>query len=261
MSNTALPRLAASILAAIACALGASAAAAQRDGLSRGTAILVYHRFGAVATDSMTVTTRVFEQHLLAIRERGYTVVRARQFVDSLRAGFPELARSVVITVDDGHRSVYTDMWPLVRRHQIPVTLFVYPSAISNAAYAMTWVELEELARSGLVDVHSHTYWHPDLLREKRRLAAADYARFADFQLVRSRQVLEKRIGAPVNLLAWPFGNYDAELMSRAAGLGYDAAFTLERRAARSSDPLMALPRYLVTDADRGPRFEHLLAP
>jgi peptidoglycan/xylan/chitin deacetylase (PgdA/CDA1 family) len=49
---------------------------------------------------------------------------------------------SVVITVDDGHISVYRDVFPLVRKCRIPVTLFIYPSAISNAPYAMTWVQL-----------------------------------------------------------------------------------------------------------------------
>jgi peptidoglycan/xylan/chitin deacetylase (PgdA/CDA1 family) len=34
--------------------------------------------------------------------------------------------RSVVITVDDGHRSVYTHMFPLVKQYRVPVTLFVH---------------------------------------------------------------------------------------------------------------------------------------
>jgi Polysaccharide deacetylase len=50
------------------------------------------------------------------------------------------------------------------------VTLFVYPSAVSNAAYALTWEQLRELQATGLVDIQSHTYWHPNFREEKRRL-------------------------------------------------------------------------------------------
>ena len=257
MIGTALPRLVAPILVGLACAFLAPAAQAVPDAIP----ILLYHRFGAVVADSMTVTAAAFEQQLQIIRERHCEVMPVRRLVAYLRGGAsPPQSCSVVITVDDAHRSVYTDLWPLVRRYAIPVTLFVYPSAISRASYAMTWAQLEELVASGLVDVQSHTYWHPNFRTEKRRLTPADYQRFVDDQLTRSRRTLESKLGVRVNLLAWPFGLYDPELIGRAAALGYDAAFTLERRPARPSDPIMALPRYLITDADRGARFERLLA-
>jgi peptidoglycan/xylan/chitin deacetylase (PgdA/CDA1 family) len=223
--------------------------------------ILVYHRFGAVAADSMTVTTPVFASHLRHLREGGYTVVPLRQFVDYVlgRAPAPH-PRAVVITADDGHRSVYTDMLPLVREYGIPVTLFIYPSAISRADYALTWEQLKALEATGLFDVQSHTYWHPHFGREKRRLSPSEYEGFVTFQLVRSRQTLEERLGTRVDMLAWPFGIYDDELIGQAVAAGYVAGFTLDRRHASAGDRVMALPRYLMTDHDRGAVFERLLS-
>jgi peptidoglycan/xylan/chitin deacetylase (PgdA/CDA1 family) len=102
--------------------------------------ILLYHRFGPVATDSMTVTTTLFESQLKYLRDNGYKVIPLRELVDYYLGKRPAPnPHSVVITVDDGHISVYGEMFPLVRRYNIPVTLFIYPSAISNAPYAMTW--------------------------------------------------------------------------------------------------------------------------
>lgn len=98
----------------------------------------------------------------------------------------PPPPRAVVITADDGHRSVYAHMFPLVKRYGVPVTLFVYPSAISNAAYAMTWAQLEELAQSGPFDIQSHSYWHPNFKQEKRRLPADQYERLVESQLTKS---------------------------------------------------------------------------
>jgi len=232
-----------------------------RAGGDPGTPILVYHRFGPSVADSMTVRTSVFEAQLEQLARQGYTVIPLKTLVAHLRGDEPSLPPgSVVITMDDAHRSVYTEALPLLRRHRIPVTLFVYPSAVSRADYAMTWEQLHELAATGLVDIGSHTYWHPNFAVEKRRLSDAAYQRLVEDQLKRSRSVLENRLGTPVDLLAWPFGIYDGELMRKAAEAGYVAAFTLERHHTSAADPIMALPRYLVTDQDRGARFEALLA-
>lgn len=223
--------------------------------------VLLYHRFGPVATDSMTVTTAVFESHLKYLQEHGYVVIPLRDLVAHRLGKAPSPPDcSVAIAVDDGHRSVHAEMHPLILQYRVPVTLFVYPSAISNASYAMTWDQLRELARSGLYDIQSHTYWHPNFKTEKRQRTPQDYARFADAQLARAKEKLEKTLGSPVDMLAWPFGIHDADLMRRAAQAGYVAAFTIERRHTAPADHMLAMPRYLITNSTRGKAFERLLA-
>ncbi len=222
--------------------------------------ILVYHRFGPLAQDNMTVTTEVFAAHLRYLSENAYRVIPARDFVDfRLGKAPPPPPNAVVITADDGHRSVFTEMLPLVLRYRVPVTLFIYPSAISNADYALTWDQLRELQRTGLFDIQSHTYWHPNFSRERRRLSASEYERFVAAQLTKSRDAIREQLGIRVDMLAWPFGIHDPELARWAAQKGYVAAFTLERRPAEITDNLMALPRLLITNADRGKAFERLL--
>lgn len=67
-----------------------------------GTPILLYHRFGPEVSDSMTVTTPVFESHLKYLMDNGYTVIPLRQLVDYfLGKGLMPPHRSVVIVVDD----------------------------------------------------------------------------------------------------------------------------------------------------------------
>lgn len=87
--------------------------AAARD--STGNVILAYHRFGPVVSDSMTVTTAVFEQQLEWLAAHGYHVVPLRALVDGLRDPSRQLKPdAVAITADDGHQSVFTDMFPLI---------------------------------------------------------------------------------------------------------------------------------------------------
>ena len=249
--------------AALCLLIAGLGAAASRgaDALRPAVPILVYHRFGPTVTDPMTVTTAVFEQHLAWLRAHDYRILPLRVLVDSL--GDPARAvppRAVVITVDDGHESVYGELLPLVRRDRFPVTLFVYPSAISNADYALTWQQLAAMVDTGLIDVQSHSYWHPNFHRERARLSADAYRALVMTQLTKSRDVIGRRLGGRADLLAWPFGIHDPELERWAREAGYVAAFTIERRAARRGDDPLALPRYLMTDRDRGARFAAIVA-
>lgn len=223
--------------------------------------ILLYHRFGPAISDSMTMTTAVFESHLKYLRDNSYTVISLRQFVNyRLGKGPPPSSRSVVIVADDGHKSIYTDMLPLIKKYNVPVTLFIYPSAISNAPYAMTWEQLREIKKTGLFEIQSHTYWHPDFRKEKKRLSSVEYAKFVEMQLKKSKDRLEKEFDIEVNMLAWPFGICDDWLISKAIEAGYVASFTIERHHVSSSDSIMKLPRYLLQNADQERAFEMILA-
>ena len=74
----------------------------------------------------MTVRTSVFAGQLETLRRQGYTVIPLQVLVAYLRGtGPPPPSRAVVLSVDDGHRSVYSDMLPVLRRCGVPVTLFV----------------------------------------------------------------------------------------------------------------------------------------
>lgn len=227
---------------------------------SVNASILAYHRFGPVVKDSMTIRTTTFRTQLEYLKQHGYPVIPLRSLVMHLLGKGPAPpARAVVITADDGHASVFTEMLPLVREYRVPVTLFIYPSAISNASYAMKWDQLAELARTGLFDIQSHTYWHPNFKTERRRLAPAAFQTFVATQFAKPRTVLRDRLGVDANLLAWPFGIYDDELIASAAQSGYLAGFTLDRRPVTPREKMMALPRFLVLDSDSGQRFAAML--
>jgi peptidoglycan/xylan/chitin deacetylase (PgdA/CDA1 family) len=235
-------------------------AAERKNEITIKVPILLYHRFGPTVTDSMTVTTPVFLSHLEYLKTNGYTVIPLKQLVDFyLHKGSPPPAKSVVIVVDDGHKTVYSDMYPLVKKYRIPVTLFIYPSAISNASYAMTWNQIKDLQKTGLFDIQSHTYWHPNFQRERKKLSPQELEKLVDMQLNKSKARLEKEFGTSVDMLAWPFGIVDDYLIGRAGKAGYKAAFTIERRSTTNSDNIMKLPRYLLNNKNKGKEFAYIL--
>jgi peptidoglycan/xylan/chitin deacetylase (PgdA/CDA1 family) len=242
ISRRALTRLA-SALALLTYAGGALADPAQHDVL-----ILVYHRFAASVTDSTTVRTDTFRSQLRFFEDNGYRVVPLSDVI-AWHAGRQDNLppRALVLSVDDGHRSVYEVLWPMLKGRSVPVTLFIYPSAISNASYAMTWDQLSALVQSGTFDVESHTEWHPNFKTERARLTPDAYRRFVHDQLRRSRARIEGELHRPVRLLAWPFGIYDTELEAIARDEGYTNGFSLDAKPVTPQSNAMALPRYLMT--------------
>jgi peptidoglycan/xylan/chitin deacetylase (PgdA/CDA1 family) len=244
----------------LTCAWLLMTAAAHASVTEPHVVILVYHRFALTAQDSMTVRTDTFEAQLKSLRTHGYQVVPLRDVIKWLTDPTATLPpKTAVLTVDDGHRSVFEILRPIAVRDHLPVTLFVYPSAISNASYALTWDQLRTLKQTGLFDVHSHTYWHPNFKTERKRLTAPEFIQFVRAQLQRSRTRIEAEVGAHVDMLAWPFGIYDDQLMALAASEGYMAAFTLDGQAVKRQSAMLALPRFLIIDAYNASAFARLL--
>lgn len=233
--------------------------AASQDASAASCAVLAYHRFGPRAADSMTVRTENFEQQITLLRQHGYETIPLDVLVDGVQGKVTLPDKALAVTVDDGHASVYSALLPVLRKLALPVTLFIYPSAISRADYALTWQQLASLSASGLVQVQSHTYWHPNFHEERARLSADAYAAFVRTQLERSRGVLEARLSAPVTYLAWPYGIDDAELRAAARAAGYTAAFSLGNRPISTHDTLLALPRFLITDGYNAAGLLHAL--
>lgn len=253
-----MSRFAAVLSLAISLFCSSSAFAAVPHDVS--VPILLYHRFGATVADGMTIKTSVFEAQMKYLHDNGYKVIPLRQLVLWYQGkGAAPAPKSVVIVEDDAHRSVYSDMLPIIRKYRFPVTVFVYPSAISNAKYAMTWDQLRELKKTGLFDFQSHTYWHPNFKRERRKLQPAALDKLVMEQLTKSKRKIEQELGGSVDLLAWPFGIYDDYLLRQARSAGYVGTFSIERRHASRGEKLQLLPRYLLVNADQGKAFEQLL--
>ena len=222
--------------------------------------ILAYHRFDPATPASTTVTTKTFLSQLDTLTKDGYTVVPLHQALDVLQHKSPPPAHPITaITIDDGHESVYRVLFPIVKARRIPITLFIYPSAISNASYALTWDQLREMHASGLVDIQCHTYWHPDFRKEKRKQDPAAYAKFVDMQLTKSRTKLDSELGTHMDLLAWPYGIYDPDLEATAQHAGYRAAFAYDGLVAHPGDDNFAIHRIPIPDFLRGPGFEAAL--
>jgi peptidoglycan/xylan/chitin deacetylase (PgdA/CDA1 family) len=126
--------------------------------------------------------------------------------------------RLAAITFDDGYRDNLTVALPLLERFQLPLTLFVAAGFVGREGY-LSESELREISRHPLVTIGAHGFWH----RHFNRLTRDD----ARFELIESRRLLAGITGTAVDLLAWPYGECNAELELLSAECGYRASWSV----------------------------------
>ena len=202
--------------------------------------VLCYHIVEAPADPRMEVSRETFRQHLRYLEMTGYNVIPLRhlyEYVTGKRATIPKNA--VVITIDDGWRSTYTEAFPELRQRKFPFTVFIYPKIIGQTSNALTWKQIREMSDAG-VDIQSHALSHPYLTRRRHSsLDDAQYAAWLQNELAESKRILEKETGRKVKYIAYPYGDYDALVAKTAGEAGYDAALTCDfGKVKRGSDPL-----------------------
>jgi peptidoglycan/xylan/chitin deacetylase (PgdA/CDA1 family) len=228
----------------------AAAAAPRRSDAELPTAtVLCYHIVETPAAPRMHIDRETFRQQLRYLEMTGYNVIPLRhlyEYVEGKRSSIPKNA--VVITIDDGWRSTYTEAWPELKKRNFPFTVFVYPNIIGKTSNALTWEQIKEMSEEG-VDIQSHALSHPYLTRRKHRSMSDDkYAAWLRKELAESKRILEKHSGKPVEFIAYPYGDYDDTVASAAGRAGYAAALTCDfGRVKKGSDPLR-MKRFVIDD-------------
>lgn len=187
--------------------------------------------------------------------QAGFTVEELHQILHWLELNFRLLtpleffesdAPGVLLTFDDGKANNYTNALPVLVQHNAPAVFFVstqhvldsrawQPVTARRACFqwnnpadvpdewawellnGMTPQQVADCARHPLITVGSHTVTHPFLTRCEPQVL--------EHELVSSRQQLELMTGTPVDLFAYPTGDYDRRVIEAVQRAGYRYAF------------------------------------
>jgi peptidoglycan/xylan/chitin deacetylase (PgdA/CDA1 family) len=190
--------------------------------------ILTYHRFSDDCPSPLCMPTAVFKQQMRYLKENGYHALTPEELLAFLEYRQPLPKQSVLITIDDGYRSVYDIAYPILRANGFTAILFIYTELIDVAPIALTWNQLMEMKRDGFA-IGSHTITHSDLTLPKEAESKADYAARVEKELTGSKQIIDRRLGQDTWLLAYPYGNYDQKTVAASKQTGYKLAMSVKR--------------------------------
>lgn len=266
------------LLSALLCAawlLPAGARAADEK-----LTILSYHEIaepGEALSPDYAVKPTMFVRQMDWLRNNGYHFVTVDDLLADEAGRKPLPDKAVLITFDDGYRSMYDHAWPILKAWKIPAVVAVvgvweddrttvnFDGKIIPRDKLMSWKELRELADSGLVEIGSHSF---DLHRGikgnpqgneqpaattrqwldagRGYEAEAAYRQRIEGDLAKSSSDIKAHIGRAPRVIAWPYGRYNDIAREAATRRGMTIGLTLDDGANVAETPLWRLRRILV---------------
>jgi len=257
-----------------------------------GVAVLCYH---SVRDDSDTVpfqqlhvTRSMFERHCRFLAETCNPISLAD--LRAARAGARPLPpRPVIVTFDDGYRSVLDCALPSLQRLHVPAAVFVCAGAIIDARHFWFDVLHTREGEEAVVKAKQAEYadWHalyaalltpadvaehhrPMTVDELRRLAASPLIEIGAHtmihptlarvpmnrqrhEIVDCRAVLQDLLRQPVNAFAYPYGSrtedYIPDTVVTVREAGYDLAFATGTSFASLHGDAFQIPRFVMLDS------------
>jgi peptidoglycan/xylan/chitin deacetylase (PgdA/CDA1 family) len=214
----------------------------RRDGFQT-IPILTYHRFATDCSSPLCMPTAAFREQMRYLKDNRYHVLSAEELLAFVEHRRPLPPRSVLITIDDGYRSIYETAYPVLREFGFTAVLFVYTEVIDATPVALSWSQLAEMRRNGFA-VGSHTIRHSDLTLPREGESGVQFAARVEHELVGSKQILDRKLGQDTWLLAYPYGNYDPKVVASSQQAGYRLAMSVKR----GGNPFFANPFTLRRD-------------
>lgn len=214
--------------------------AQENEGVTYAS-VIMYHRFGEDRYPSTNTTIEQLESHIAYLQEGGFTIMALPEIIERFQSGRTVPDRTVAISIDDAYLSVYEEGWPRFRDAGFPITLFVATGPIDrNLRGYMSWDQLRELQAAG-VSIGSQTNSHPHMHR-----ISIDAVKE---ELSSSNQRFIDELGLRPELFAYPYGEYNLEVIEAVKEAGFIAAFGQNSGIMHKDDLLYELPRFAFNEA------------
>lgn len=241
---------------------------------------------------SQTITRSRLIEHFNLIAVSGYQPVSLQQIIDAKagRASLPE--KAVLLTFDDGYRSFYDIVFPLLKLYDFPAVQAVVGSWLDvprggRVPYGnitlprerfLSWEQVKTLDESPLVEIASHSYdlhygvignpmgneqaaavtsiWHPRSGYESE----ATYLERVRGDMQQTRQRFQEKIGKPPRIMVWPYGAFSEAALNMAAEYGMQYTFSLLSAPNQLSDSMRSMNRYLIDQETSLETIEEILS-
>jgi peptidoglycan/xylan/chitin deacetylase (PgdA/CDA1 family) len=204
--------------------------------------VLCYHSFRGKDKIPTDVSISELRNQLDHLKNNGYRFVTFSQIERGLLKG----QKNILITIDDGNRSIIEADEKVFKPMGIKPLLGIYPNLIGKKDYALNWEELKKLSDEGF-DIASHGYYHLPL---SEKFFNTDKTGFTN-EIFKSKKMLKEKLGRSIDVFIYPNGvrNETAKKMLKEAGYKY--AFTIvwgqvELPLNSNADPY-ELHRYMVS--------------
>ncbi|MGP8290661.1 poly-beta-1,6-N-acetyl-D-glucosamine N-deacetylase PgaB [Vreelandella zhanjiangensis] len=227
---------------------------------------------------SQTITRARLIEHFNLLSAGGYQPVSLQQIIDAKAGGQPLPDKAVLLTFDDGYRSFYDIVFPLLKLYGFPAVQAVVGSWLDvpeggRVPYGnitlprerfLTWEQVQILDESPLVEIASHTYnlhygvkgnpmgneqaaavtsiWNPQTGYESE----AAYVERIRNDMARTQQQFQTHMGRSPRMMVWPYGASSQATLDIAAEYGMIYTFSLLSAPNQLRSSMRSINRYLI---------------
>lgn len=252
----------------------------SRDQNPNEFTVLSYHEIAdksETLDSTYAVTPSNFDQQIRWLMDNGYHFIGIDDILNYRKSGKALPKKAVLMTFDDGYHSVYTNAYPIIKKHRIPVVIALVGSwlqakdkvdfdghTIAREKF-LSQQEIKEMVSSGLVEIASHSYFlHKGIQGNpqgnmqpavRTRQWLSDKQKYEDEKsyqqritndLVKNNTFLKEYTGQKPRVMVWPYGHYNIEVRRIAERLGMNVGLTLDDGSNTRITPLWGLRRILV---------------
>lgn len=179
--------------------------------------IFVYHDIvddeSEVQFDYMQTTAETFEEQIIGLKNMGYDFITYDDLQKYANNQKKIKKHSCIITFDDGYEGVYENAYPIAKKYNIPITIFVITDNMETAG-VLTWQQVLEMQSSGIVTIASHSTNHPEFTNLSVEEAVMD--------VNTSYSIIEEKVGKQnIKIFTYPYGLYKDEQVDSLKNAGY----------------------------------------
>lgn len=190
--------------------------------------ILMYHNTNPnIENSGMNIKPKTFEKHLLYYQSKGYKFVKISELGEY---------NCVAITFDDGFESNYTHLFPILKKYNVPATIYLSPNLKTKGFTALSKAQIEEMHSSGLIEFGAHTLNHVNLLNVKNAVA--------EKEIIESKKYVESITKKTCKSFAYPYGRFNNTHIEILKKVGFESAVTTNKKIIPyNKNNLLTLPR------------------
>jgi peptidoglycan/xylan/chitin deacetylase (PgdA/CDA1 family) len=122
---------------------------------NKGIPVFLYHQ----VNKNSDMSEKLFEEHLKIIKKNSMNTITV---TDLLNKNIPK--KSMLITLDDGYKDNYTNVFRLLKKYNMKATIFLNTQYMDNDNRYLTWKNIKKMHESGYIDFQCHSHGHRSVI-------------------------------------------------------------------------------------------------
>lgn len=129
--------------------------------------VITYHSIQDSNEDGneYIIKTESFEEMVKGLKENNFTFLSLSDVEDIVYNGKDLPEKPVLITLDDGYKDNYTNVYPIIKKYDAHASIFLIGSKLDSEGF-LSSSDVIEMAESGFIDFGSHSYNLHDLFED-----------------------------------------------------------------------------------------------